>query len=187
MSHEDNETGLSEIGALPGHIWPSNQQKPVGVQVKVCIIGNEPPWKIHPFNYRVPAIKNTDRSSFINFWTDIPIQRGSLREGGDHIECGQASGHGLSPDGFLGHLLSNAGKEVLLKTTKLQVGSRDLVFQPLQFLGGEPLGIGQGLLANKVFGDPSQFSFGHLKVIPKHLVEFDLQRFDPGPPSFPIL
>jgi hypothetical protein len=86
------------------------------------------------------------------------------------------------------HFLCQCGQDLLeqlsLQEHLFQIGSRHSVFQLLQFGRRKPFGIHQRLFANVLIGDTRRVGLGNFNVIPEHLIEPNLERFNPGPYPF---
>ncbi len=131
------------------------------------------------------AAPDMQRTVLPDFGPAVVLPAGNICQGQEDIQPGQGPGGLLQLRQMSRHLGTDGREELVFQEFSLLVGTQDLVFLLLQFLGNETLGIDQGLLPDKMFRDFIQLASGYLVVVAEDPVVAGLQVLDAR--RFPLL
>ena len=73
LRQQDDQRDLAEVGALPCHVGPCEDHKPVALTVEGRVVGYECQITTELLNDRVAAFPNEDRAALIDDGFDVPM------------------------------------------------------------------------------------------------------------------
>ena len=113
--------------------------------------------------------------AIVNDRTHVVVLLGNLCKGKKTVELCHEVGIGLYLVDIVLYVSDKFGKQLLLKTCYLLVGTKNFLFVFFQFLSDISLGICQCLLTNPFLRNLILECVSHLEIISEHIIETDFQ------------
>ncbi len=111
----------------------------------------------------------------IEFCASVAAVRGEFCERREHVELGDRAGRAAQTGGSCGDAGADVHEELAFDFQDALVGGEDFALVFLQLCGSEALGVDKSLLSFVIGGREMQIRFRNLNVIPKDLIEPNLQ------------
>jgi hypothetical protein len=123
----------------------------------------------------MPAADDKQFPRGIEFCTRVTAVGGEFCERGEHIELRDRAGSAAQARGFCGHARANVHEQLPFNFHDALVGGENFAFILFEFRGSEPFGVDKSLLPFVISGREMQIRFRNLNVIPKDLIQANLQ------------
>ena len=153
MCKEDNQRGLTNVGALAGHVWSGDECQCCRLErgAKFSVIGNESVAQQFIKN-GVAATGDFKDRFFHNFWANPAVARGNFGKACNSVEaCNGVSKADEFREAF-GCFGAECIKERAFAGNGARLGGENLVLKRLQLRRDVALGVAQRLAARELSG-----------------------------------
>ena len=179
VGQQRDERDLPDVGGLAGHVGAGDERQPVRVHAEAAVVGHEA--LAQPLlEHRVAAADDLGHRLLGDGRPRPAAAGGQFREAQQHVELGHRVGEGGQRCGHRRRPHAQFGEEHLLALDRAGLGAHDLLLESLEFVGDEPLGVLERLLAVEAGRHAVAVGGGDFDVIAEDPVETDLQRGDAG-------
>ena len=180
LRHQRNEGILTHVGRFTGHVRAGDDEAAVGGAVEGGIVWHEQAALEHLLDHRMTAFHNGQLVAVVHNGAAVVVLGRHLRQRRQHIQLGDGIGRPLDAVQLGADGLQQLSKKAVFQRDETLVGTEDLAFQLLEFLGDVALAAGERLLADVGLRHQIFVAVADLDEVAKDVVVADLQLGDAG-------
>ena len=170
LGHQADQGHLADIGGFARHVGAGDDDQLVIAAVQAGVVRDKGLEMTHPLDNRMPPARDDDLILVRDPGPVISIFVRHLGQGEQGIEGADGRGGALNSAVLPCQPLPQLPKKLVLQGLDPFLGPQDLILVLLELRRDEPLGIGQGLLADVVLRNQIQVGPGDLDVVAEDLI-----------------
>ena len=187
LRHDDQKSGLPDVGGFAGHVRTGDDHHPVAVAVEQAVVWDEIFRAEQRVEHRMASAADDQPVVLEDARPAVVMKPCTFSQRGERINLCEHVGGVLNLRGKSEHIFAQLLKELVFQGARLLLRAEDLALQLLELRRDEPFGVDQCLLADVILRHGGEIGLAHLDVVAEDRIELHLERFDAGALLFALL